>query len=335
MPSDDSSDKPTSSDPQSHPPSSRPPHPNPIAFVFDIPRAVFDHGVEHGREWRRVCKGEDHESKLDSDRRWRCRRPMSRNEADNHSQKSTSASTTATGGLTSANGGDDDDWYNWTRRELEKGERRAKEIYDSWNAEQPKQKDSSSTGSISKSSDISSSDGWQGWPLSRLEDFFKQIRGSAPEPQSPETLLNNLLKSHAELERQMASMTPFSPMRDFAGPWPSFKQGHVMGYITSSEYSPLVLETEPGFDSTWRARFEDLIRADQGDKMLEAKEARKTCTQSHWEWLWRFEPQEPESKDGTYNKFLGFGNEQKSELDAYEHLLSKEQDSVEKNTPRD
>jgi hypothetical protein len=260
---------------------------------------------------------------------------MSRNEAEDAAHKSTSSSTTTTGGLASGNGGDDDDWYGWTRRELEKGERRAKEMYDSWNTEQPKQKDSSSPGLPSKSSDFSSSDGWQGWPLSRLEDFFKQIRGSPPEPQSPETILNNLLKSHSELERQMASAIQFSPMPEMTGPWPSFKTGHVMGYITSSEYSPLVLETEPGFDSTWRARFEDLIRADQGNKMLEAKEARDTCQQSHWEWLWRFEPQDSESKDNTYNKFLGFGNEQKSELDAYEHLLSAQQDSTKKNKQRD
>jgi hypothetical protein len=337
-----SSDKPDSSDSQSQSSSCPSPNHRSFSFVFDIPRAIFDHGAEHGREWRRVCKGDGREGRVDPDRRWRCNRTMARNEAEAPATTSSSSSSPASPNTSALAGGSnpDDDWYQWTRRELEKGERRAKEIYDSWNVEQHKHQDAiPPSSSPSKPSDSTSSDNWQGWPLARLEDFFKHIRGPPSEHQSPEIIFQNLMKSHAELERQMASMIPFSPMRDFnrqhvGGLWPSFKSTHVMDYIASSEYSPVVLESEPGFDSTWRARFEDLIRVDQGNKMLEAKEANEARNQTHWEWLCRFEPQDTESKDNTFDKFLGFGNEQKSELDAYEHFLSEQRGTAENNKQR-
>lgn len=48
----------------------------------------------------------------------------------------------------------------------------------------------------------------------------------------------------------------------------------VNEYYTSSEYRPISIEEQNGFDKSWRVRFEDLVRTTNGEEMTNPEEAK-------------------------------------------------------------
>lgn len=64
----------------------------------------------------------------------------------------------------------------------------------------------------------------------------------------------------------------------------------AIGYLLYSEYSPLHLEHEDGFDSSFRQRFEDLLRAENGKAMMSEEECASGNTTSFFKWLGRVVP---------------------------------------------
>jgi hypothetical protein len=216
------------------------------------------------------------------------------------------------------------DWYEWTKRELEQGEKRAQEIYDSFKAEQRAQNSNTASQPPKSSSQSTSTDGeWQGWPFSQLDAFVRQVFNNhnphrPTASPTPESLFNRVMH---DLGNSAAVVRIFTP----PDLWPGF--GNVALYAAIDEYSPLSLEQQPGFDRTWRARFEDLIRAEQGVTMLSIQEARDSTSETEDEWLRRFFVQPSDSGTGCergemkHSAFGGLENDGKSELDVYDHFL--------------
>jgi hypothetical protein len=318
-------DKPDQPDSQSQSIPSHPPHPSLFGMIFDVPRAIFDHGAEHGREWRRVCSKEGTSS--NPQERDHCVSRGHWNRRGKQNEKQTAASDDEVCCATGRRRNGDGDWYAWTRRELEKGERMAKELYDSF--ERPKSNVAKPRDASSNTS--SSSKDWaDNWSLSRLKSFFDQLHALSAQ-QLPFPFTNSFNTRH------------FGPLAmSYERPDGSrFWQVYCVKswLVEDTEYSPISLEQRPGFNTSCRAAFEDLLRADQGLKMLDAKEARDSCAQDWSQWLRRFEPQPPEFAEHiNTSQAPGFGPEDwvsqlqrgatgfTSELDAYEKFLSRQID---------
>jgi hypothetical protein len=315
-----------------------PPHqpPSIISAIRDIPRTIFDHGAEHGREWRRVCnrdektqndKDRNQSAESYTDKRWHCRRERARQRAAEGA-----AAKEASEHVTDRKP-EPFDWYEWTRRELEQGEKRAKELYDSFEADSRAQKNNNASSQSPRppTQSLPTDDGWQGWPFSQLDSFVRQVFNdhSPHHPNTAPTAESLFDRAMRDLSHPAAILQSIFPQ---PGVWPILAPpnfGNVAAYAAFDEYSPLNLAQQSGFDNTWRARFEDLIRAEQGVKMLSAWEARESTMDNVEDWVFRFlvRPSEPQKAaikpaETRATPYLGFGNEDRSELDAYEHFLS-------------
>lgn len=71
---------------------------------------------------------------------------------------------------------------------------------------------------------------------------------------------------------------------------PFLPEQSAIGYLLHSEYSPLHLEHDEGFDSSFRQRFEDLLRAADGKAMTSKREYASGKSTSVVEWLGRLIP---------------------------------------------
>ncbi|QDS69140.1 hypothetical protein FKW77_010429 [Venturia effusa] len=71
---------------------------------------------------------------------------------------------------------------------------------------------------------------------------------------------------------------------------PFLPEQSAIGYLLYSEYSPLHLEHEDGFDSSFRERFEDLLRVQDGKTMLSREECAAGKPTSSVDWLGRMIP---------------------------------------------
>jgi hypothetical protein len=292
------------------PSSSRPYEPalQKLVKVFDIPRAIHDYGSEHGREWAKRRESRRDESNRDEraaqwggcDHKRRLAQWSSNKDQADPTQLSAMGSGKSS----------DDDWYTWTRRELERGEKRAKELYDSWSDQMspPKSSQNRPTKDDARQE--------QDWPISTIAQAVKWMfdNGSLIDKE-----FEKLMQMHTkDFEAYNNSMTsPYSQLHLAA------RNTNIIEYVLMDEYSPMMLEGTPGFDSSWRNRFEDLLRADAGVKMLDRKEAESARKENIMQWLWRFEPKDEEFK--TKQPTSGFstkGLEQMTELDMYEHYLS-------------
>lgn len=71
---------------------------------------------------------------------------------------------------------------------------------------------------------------------------------------------------------------------------PFLPETSAVGYLLYSEYSPLHLEHEDGFDSSFRQRFEDLLRAEDGKPLLGKQDVEQQEPTSSVNWLGRIIP---------------------------------------------
>jgi hypothetical protein len=99
----------------------------------------------------------------------------------------------------------------------------------------------------------------------------------------------------------------FGPDVPFSGPLstmfslgmkPLLPEESAIGYLLHNEYSPLHLEHEEGFDASWRQRFEDLLKAQDGKPMTDNAEVERNTKSSGVEWLNRVVPLLKDDKNG-------------------------------------
>jgi hypothetical protein len=144
----------------------------------------------------------------------------------------------------------------WVREELERGSRIAKEMYDSWDPTPlPPQKQ----------------------PEAQSSSTFN--------PFSPFETMLNMITAMEEAVHNPKDLDLFA--RLFSN------EANVHTNAAQDMYSPQTLEDQPGFDRTWRVRFEDLIRADQGIRMLNKEEAEQSMKQRKGDWMERFLKENP------------------------------------------
>ncbi|KAE9981014.1 hypothetical protein EG328_011915 [Venturia inaequalis] len=94
-------------------------------------------------------------------------------------------------------------------------------------------------------------------------------------------------------ESLFGSSVPFSkPLSTLfsLGMRPFLPEQSAVGYLLYSEYSPLHLEHEEGFDSSFRQRFEDLLRCEDGKAMMSKEECASGNNMSSVDWLGRLIP---------------------------------------------
>jgi len=272
---------------------SAPPRASLIGLLFDFPRAIYDHGTEHGRNIRDAAN-----------RRENCR------EGSWH----TGGKSSQWDALKKKSDAENDevDWYKWTRRELERGEQRAKEMYDTWNPNPTQQEQSNEA------------------PSKGTSDSDK--------------ILDDVEFVASAFARLLSEVDQFAR--------PMFEEtANVAEFAAEDPYSPINLEVNHGFDKSFRARFEDLIRADQGTKMLSQKETEHSMNQNPWDWVGRFLPQSPsdrsvefkmcpehrraeqeQPKETTSDMQQGSHDEAfETEEDAFEHFLSVKEKSTQQD----
>jgi hypothetical protein len=85
---------------------------------------------------------------------------------------------------------------------------------------------------------------------------------------------------------------------------PFLPQESAMAYLLYSEYSPLHLENEKGFDASFRRRFEDLVRVQGGGEIITKGNEERVGTKV--EWIGRIVPLLKEG-DGESKASITFG----------------------------
>ena len=256
-----------------------PPRPGPLEWLFGFPRAAYDQGAQHGRDWHRSYASDDSSGKKhDHHSRWhhRCER---------HRQTDAESRTAGDAPL---------NWATWVKAELERGEKVAKGVYDSWEKEYGR-------GGPARHSD--------------------PARGDVAQIPMP-VLAGQLWKPLEEVEHDLKSvftrlgkeMQDMEQMNNRYGP--DFWEFYML-----NPYSPLRLEHEAGFDSSWRTRFEDLIRAEKQQELLSKEEAAVTQRQSAFDWFHGLQSRVNPASNTTPWWQINDEAELKTELDAYNHVL--------------
>jgi hypothetical protein len=257
----------------------QPPRPGPLEWLFGFPRAVYDQGAHHGRDWHRNCASDDSSGKKHDHRsRWhrRCER---------HQQKGAESRPAGDAPL---------NWAAWVKAELERGEKVAKGMYNSWDKEygrgDPVKNSDPARGAVAKfPAPVLAGQLWN--PLEDVEHDLQSI--------------------FARLGKEMQDMEQMSNRYG-----PEFWEFYML-----NPYSPLRLEHEAGFDSSWRTRFEDLIRAERQQELLSKEEAAVTQRQSAFDWFHGLQSRVEPANNTTPRWQENDEAEQKTELDAYNQVL--------------
>lgn len=242
-----------------------------------------------------------------------------------------------------------DDWVERIIEDLEKGEKEARQLYETWMTvpnEKPGQSESGQSEPASrelhpvdneneraKSARHPGDSKWvnifPSWSVEgqcrwnehgrRHHTFTKEIQDEAPH-QPAQDIDETIEKLHQDIDRWLGDADQwrhrfqrgcerdsrlwqdeglFGPSMPFSRPLSTlfslglrsfFPEQSAMGYLLYSEYSPLHLEHEEGFDSSFRRRFEDLLRAEDGKAMLSKEECSSASRTSSVDWLGRLVP---------------------------------------------
>jgi hypothetical protein len=184
------------------------------------------------------------------------------------------------------------DWSSWVRRELDRGEKVARSMYDSWEKEHGR-------GNPAGPSDSDRKDHSQ-MPMPVLAgQLWKPL----------EEMEHDLRKIFTKLGKEMEDVEQMSNRYG-----PEFWEFYML-----NPYSPLRLEHEAGFDSSWRTRFEDLIRAEKQQQLLSKEEAAVTQRQSAFDWFHGLQSRVNHPAAGSSPRTDD--PDRQTELDAYNRVL--------------
>jgi hypothetical protein len=254
--------------------------------LFAAPRAIFDQGHQRGQEWQ--SNHSQHAQGHDGQSRRACSRWHDRKEGEDGPLKNDGQTAPATSAGDEAwssfskwaagDGGEDgDDLLAVLKKAIERGEQRANELYRSWDPkrEEDEPKDSSVQ---EKSLKKKVADDLKG-----LDSYMKEIEA---EMEKTWTAFMNPPEDRYPSDRQGPNWDRFWSVRDLD----SADEQLLTPYLVKSEYSPRHLEEKYGFDETWRAKFEDLVRISNGQRMLTAKEITDIKRLPIQTWMNRFKP---------------------------------------------
>jgi hypothetical protein len=264
--------------------------------VIGLPSAIYNRGNEHGREFSRMYRDNREEVEESPQRREDrvCRSQRGANDK---------AATEEDEGQ-----GNEADWIAKILEEMTKSEEQAKwlykqfreEGYNTENGQAPPNREESDAGKVDKPHDALIRDVDD--TIERLHQNVERWLGDAEKWTRQ---VQDVVERDSRLWKQQGLFGPDIP---FSGPLstmfslgmkPLLPQESAIGYLLHSEYSPLHLEHEEGFDESWRLRFEDLLRAQDGKGILNGAEAEKAATSSGVEWINRVIPLLKDSKNSS------------------------------------
>lgn len=314
-----------------------------FSSIISLPSAIYRQGNDHGREWARLSrKGREGPESDDNDTAGHSHEgcPYLKN-GGSRCERSTVQAQKGDGN------GDDgpEDWMARIISEMEKGEQRAMEMYESWkrylqedfspnrSVEAPKEaqvpegtvkgrhckRDGAWWGrrcgpqekadSNEKTSESTSENEHQE-TVSADQDWRQQWPTRFP---APSELPNELDDLAAELDRFFDQCPSTSRELDPSLPW-----------LLKSPYSPFRLETESGFDRSWRNRLEDLLRAQAGIDMNNAEDNERNGQSNDSDYAKRMvellrmiEHRRQTSSDESEDRFENLGTEE----DLYSRFL--------------
>jgi hypothetical protein len=263
--------------------------------VIGLPSAIYNRGNEHGREFSRMYRDNREEIEVSPQRR-EGRGCRWQREEDNQATDAEESQR------------NDADWIAKIMEEMRKSEEQAKwlykqfreEGYNTENGQLSEKREDIGSGEVDKSQDALTRDVDE--TIDKLHQNVERWLGDAEKWTRQ---VQDVVERDSRLWRQQSLFGPDIP---FSGPLstmfslgmkPLLPEGSAIGYLLHSEYSPLHLEHEEGFDETWRLRFEELLRTQDGKSMLGEVEAEKASTLSGVEWLNRIVPLLKDSKNGN------------------------------------
>jgi hypothetical protein len=219
-----------------------------FGLVAGLPRAIYDSGAKHGREWIQRDSFDDNEDDKTRYRRRRFRE-IAHERAAMREVKARETEPLSGGDLVSM-----------ILQQLDRGEREAQAAYNHWKELQSRTMASMEEGELAGTS---------------ATDHSSKERTESPMKELRDEILIAPLKTLFDWDDETPDYDPLIQR-------PSV-------YANVSRYSPLMLELEPGFDSSWRIRFEDLIRAQKGEEPLSKAQQEEFTKQSQGSWLSLFD----------------------------------------------
>ncbi|KAF2402990.1 hypothetical protein EJ06DRAFT_527952 [Trichodelitschia bisporula] len=184
------------------------------------------------------------------------------------------------------------DWMSTIMKDLQQGEKRAKEMYEWWQQKAETDMAEHKDEARPERKEWESSADWMNakkevQQVLRVADeafnhMEKMVRGHGGWPFG--------LDGDDELFQalpRLASLSLFGRPSVFYGPEDLSSTETAAAYLLYSPYSPIHLEREPGFDTTWRNRFEDLLREQNGQNPLSQQEMEDRQNSFQAEWIMR------------------------------------------------
>ena len=273
-----------------------------VHSVLGFPSAVYNRGGERGREWSQTYRGDDANPEQRRERQCARRRTSNAQSGD-------------------GNGDDSDDWMYKVARDIEKNEARAQSLYNSWKQEEEMEQSQREKEARRHRHHESRRSRWWGNKCHQNESGSENAARSMPavpptaehsdSPRSLESQWEEFEKDASELlqgadkwrkewfgDKMWPSADLFGSDTPFSGPLsslfalgmaPAFlrfePESNPVGYVLYSSYSPLALEENPGFDRSWRNRYEDLLRAEKGMELMRPEELEGSTTSSGMFWV--------------------------------------------------
>jgi hypothetical protein len=353
--------------------------------LFAFPRLIYNRGNEHGRAFTRRYQDEhDHQEELQSAREGRrCSRWEGRHvrqcplEEHLPATEDSASRSLIKPSVSPKLEKEVDDWMERIIEDLEKGEKEARQLYETWMTV-PHEKPLQNGPAIqelhqvnneierAKSAQLPGDSEWvdifPSWSVeagcrwnehgSRRHIFTKEAQNESPH-KSAQDIDKTIKKLHQDIDRWLGDADQwrhrfqrgcerdsrlwqdeglFGPSMPFSRPLSTlfslglrsfFPEQSAMGYLLYSEYSPLHLEHEEGFDSSFRQRFEDLLRAEDGKAMLSKEECSSASRTSSVDWLGRLVPLLKAGENGGRRQVtIGSASDNSSELQVQERKPS-------------
>jgi len=317
-----------------------------VAFfssIIGLPSAIYKQGNDHGREWARLSKKgregpeSDHDDVAEQSHRG-C--PYLKNGGPRWERSVVSAQK-------GDGNGDDgpEDWVAKIMAEMEKGEQRAREMYESWM--QNEDEDFSSKRSVEAPKEVEAlEETMKGRHCKRTGPWWgRRCRQQEKEDACEKTSQTTSEHEHQEAipvhqgrRQQWSTRFPTLPelpneFDELAAeidrffdqcPYIPREQNSSLHWLLESQYSPFQLETESGFDRSWRNRLEDLLKTQAGVDMNDSKDNQRNGQSSDFDYARRMikllsmmDQQRQTSSDESEDKFDNL----KTEEDLYTRFL--------------
>jgi len=317
-----------------------------FSSLIGLPSAIYKQGNDHGKEWARLSRNDREGSSSNSE------------DDAGSSQSHGGCPYLKNGGprweqaqAQKSNDNDDDKVGELVARltaEMEKGQRKAWEMYNTWSQQiEPGARPVGFGEEVEPAEDKAeerncrrgghwwrrrcrrqeNENGTKGYPTTATVD-----EQTTAQNQSPSELESNLSKPRPN-DEAFPQMHPFEAvMRSVFGDESRWQRGFDfdsledgaashLDFLLNSWYSPLRLDNMQDLDQQWKARYEDLLRAQAGKELLTEEEIRGLNSDFHYVRRMMQLLNEARSQRGNMSAVADDPDGRMTEEDVYERFL--------------